>query len=72
MVGTLLSCPFLHSESLSPLGLLRMVVILVCCPSVVPCMILLKEYLSGTRRNQVACVVMLENFAEAKVLVLDS
>ncbi len=51
MGGQLLSFPFLHSESFGPLGLLKMVVILACCQSVVPSMSLLKVDLGGTRRN---------------------
>ncbi len=59
MGGQLLSCSFLHSKSFNPLGLLilRMVLILACNQSVVPIMSLLKEDLSGTCRNQSACVV---------------
>jgi hypothetical protein len=72
MGGRLLSCPFLHSESFNPLGLMRTVVILACCLSVVPSTNLLNEFLGGTHRNQVACVVALENLQRAKVLVLDS
>jgi hypothetical protein len=72
MGGQLLSCSFLHSESFKPLGLLRMVVILACCQSVVSTMSHLNVDLGGTRRNQVACVVVLENLQRAKVLVLDS
>jgi hypothetical protein len=55
--GRLLSCPFLHSESISPSGVLRVVLILACCQSVVLSMSLLKEDLGGTHRNQAACVV---------------
>jgi hypothetical protein len=61
MGGRLFSCPFSHSKSFSPLGLLRMVVILVCCQSVVPSTSLLKDDLGGTHRNCVACVVALKN-----------
>ncbi len=59
--GQLLSCPFLHSESLNLLGLLRMVVILMCCQSVIPSMSLLNVDLSRTHRNQVACVLISVN-----------
>jgi hypothetical protein len=69
--GQLLSCPFIHSESFSPLGLLRIVVILACCQSVIPSTRLLNEELGGTCRSPIACVV-LKNLQGAKVLVLDS
>jgi hypothetical protein len=67
MGSRLLSCPFLHSESFSPSGLLRMELVLACCQSVVPRMTLLKEDLGRACRNRTACVV-LENFAERKSL----
>ncbi len=67
----LLSCPFLHSKSFSLSGLLRMVVILACCQSVIPSTSLLNIDLGGTHRNQLAWV-MLESLQRAKVLVLDS
>jgi hypothetical protein len=57
MGGRLLSCPFLHSESFSPLGLLRAVLILECCQSVVFSTSLLNKDLGGTCRNLTACVV---------------
>jgi hypothetical protein len=69
--GRLLSCPFLHSKSFSPSGLLRMVVILVCCQSVVPSTSFLNVNLGGISRNRVAWVV-LENLQRAKIVVLDS
>jgi hypothetical protein len=72
MGGQLLSCPFLYSESFTPLGLLRMVVILVCCQSVIPSMSYLNVDFGGTRRNQAACAVALENLQRAKVLIRDS
>jgi hypothetical protein len=65
MGGRLLSCPFLHFESFSLSRLLRMVLILVCCQSVIPSTSLLKEDLGQACRNQTACVV-LENFAKSK------
>ncbi len=57
MGGRLLSCPFLHSKSFNPSGLLRSVLILACCQSVVPSTSLLKEDLGGTCRNQSAWAV---------------
>ncbi len=68
MGGQLPSCPFLHSESFHPLGLLRMVVILVCCQSVVPSTSLLNVDLGRTHRNQVACMMLEHYFAESKSL----
>jgi hypothetical protein len=49
-----------------------MVVILACCQSVIPSTSLLKDYLGRTPRNQVVCMVALENLQRAKILVLDS
>jgi hypothetical protein len=73
MDGHLLSCLFLHSNSFKPLGLLRTVVILECCQIVVPSTrLFLNIDLSRTCRNQVACVVMLENLQRTKVLGFDS
>jgi hypothetical protein len=70
--GWLLSCPFLHLESFKLSGLLKMVVILVCCQSVIPSTSLLNVDSGGTCRNQVACVVALANLQREKVSVLDS
>ncbi len=72
MGGQLLICLFSYSESFKLLGLVRMVVILACCQSVVPSTSLLNVDLGGTSRNQVAYVVVLENLQRTKVLVLDS
>jgi hypothetical protein len=72
MGGQLLSCFFLHLGSFNPLGLLRTIVILACCQSVIPSTSLLSVDLGGTCRNRVACVIALENLQRAKVLVLDS
>jgi hypothetical protein len=55
--GQLLSCPFLHSESFSPLGVLRVVFILACCQSVVLSTSLLSKNLGRTRSNRAAFVV---------------
>jgi hypothetical protein len=66
MGGLLLSCSFLHSKFLSPLGLLRVVLILACCQRMVPSTSLLKEDLGGTRMSQSSCVV-LENIAESNL-----
>ncbi len=70
--GWLLSCLFLNSESFKPLGFLKRLVVLACCKSVVPSTSLLKKKNGRTCRNQVACVVALENLQRAIILVLNS
>ncbi len=58
-------------QSFNPLELLGIVVMLACCQSVVPSMSLLNVDLGGTCRNQVACMVALENLQRSNVLVVD-
>jgi hypothetical protein len=70
MGSRLLSYPLLYSKSFSPSGLLKMVLILVYCQSVVPSTSLLKEDLARTCGNQ-STYMVLENFADSKILVLD-
>ncbi len=72
MGGQLLSCPFFHSESFNSLRMLRMVVILAYCQSVVPSTSLVNVDLGSAHRNQVACVVALEHLRRANDLVLES
>jgi hypothetical protein len=55
--GRLLVCPFLHSESFGPLDIMRVVLILACCQSVVLSTRLLNKDLGGACRNPAACVV---------------
>ncbi len=71
MDDQLFSCPFLHSESFSPSRLLRTVLIFVCCQSVVPPAQVFWRKIWQTHRSQTACM-MLENFAERKVSIIDS
>ncbi len=67
--GWLLSFPFLHSESFSPLGVLRVVLILACCQSVVLSTRFLNKDLSGTCRNPPTCMVAWKKISQrAKIL----
>ncbi len=61
----LLSCPFSHSASFNPSGVLRVVLILVWCQSPVLSGRFLKEYFCGTCKNPAAWM-MAWTLAECK------
>ncbi len=66
MGGQLLSCPFLHLELFNLLGVMRVVLILGYCQSLVLTPSFLKEDFGRTRRNPAAWMVPRKKFAECK------